>query len=227
MTEDILNINKGFIKRDSDKIYSSLLSYIANNKEKIAFQKHPLGFKYFKLGKISNKEEFRLHFWIGTNENQDDDLQIHDHSFNFESFVVYGNLRNIKFNSKTDLTSNGYIYDVKFRNEKSRLVLNSEKQFLETISSEVIETGGFYCIESDELHKSENLNNLTVSLLKITKPKNKIARVFSPKELNGLPSFERTLILDNENIELLKKLTEKIIEGKSTVANNGNRCTTP
>lgn len=219
MTEDILNINKGFIKRDSDKIYSSLLSYIANNKEKIAFQKHPLGFKYFKLGKISNKEEFRLHFWIGTNENQDDDLQIHDHSFNFESFIVYGNLKNTKFNSKTDLTSNGYIYDVKFRNEKSRLALNLEKQSLETLSSEIIETGGFYSIESDELHKSENLNNLTVSLLKITKPKNKIARVFSPKELNGLPSFERTLILDKENLELLNKLTEKIKEGKSTVAN--------
>ncbi|MBI6118359.1 hypothetical protein [Salegentibacter maritimus] len=90
---------------------------------------------------------------------------------------------------------------------------------MEIIKSEVIETGGFYSIESDELHKSENLNKLSVSLLKITKPKNKIARVFSPKELNGLPSFERTLILEKENSELLDKLTEKIKKGKSTVAN--------
>lgn len=219
MDKDVLNINSGFITRDSEKIYSSLLSYITNNKGKIIFQKHPLGFKYFKLGKISNTEEFRLHFWIDTNENQDDDLQIHDHSFNFESFVVYGILKNTKFKSKKNITSNGYIYNVKFRNEKSILVLNSEKQSLEIIKSEVIETGGFYSIESDELHKSENLNKLSVSLLKITKPKNKIARVFSPKELNGLPSFERTIIWEEENSGLLDILTEKIREGKSTVAN--------
>lgn len=225
MKKDILNINYGFINRDSEKIYSSLLSFINNNKGKIVFQRHPLGFKYFKLGRISNTEEFRLHFWIGTNENQDDDLQIHDHSFNFESFVVYGSLKNTKFNSKKDITSNGYLYNVKFRDEESRLVLNSEKQALETIKSEVIETGEFYNIESDELHKSENVNKLSISLLKITKPKNKIARVFSPKELNGLSSFERTLVPEEENSELLNKLTQKIKEGKSTVANNGNRCT--
>ncbi|MBI6116726.1 hypothetical protein [Salegentibacter maritimus] len=123
MDKDVLNINRGFITRDSEKIYSSLLSYIINNIRKIVFQKHPLGFKYFKLGKISNTEEFRLHFWIDTNENQDNELQIHDHSFNFESFVVYGILKNTKFKSKKDISSNGYIYNVKFRNEKSRLVL--------------------------------------------------------------------------------------------------------
>ncbi len=214
MDEDILNINAGFINRDSEKIYSSLLSYISNNKKKIRFQKHPLGFKYCKLGKISRTEELRLHFWIGTHENQDDDLQIHDHSFNFESFVVFGSIKNTKFKSTYNLTSKGYIYNVKFRNEKSRLVLNSKEQLLETICSEIINTGEFYSLESEELHKSENFDNLTISLLKIIKPKNKIARVFSQKELNGLPTFERTLILDKENSELLIKLTEKIKAGK-------------
>jgi hypothetical protein len=217
MDEDILNINIGFIERDKEKIYSSLLSYVCNNKKEIRFQRHPLGFKYFKLGKISSTEELRLHFWVGTHENQDDDLQIHDHSFNFVSFVVFGCIKNTKFHSKYDLSSKGYIYDVKFRNEKSRLVMNSKKQLLETISSETIATGEFYSIESDELHKSENLNKLTISLLKITKPKNKIARVFSPKELNVLPTFKRALILDEENSKLLNKLTKKINDGKYCV----------
>jgi len=214
MNRDILNINNGFITRNNQEIYSSLLLYIKNNKEKIKFQKHPLGFKYFKLGKISETEEFRLHFWISTNENQDDDLQIHDHSFNFESFVVYGSLKNTIFISKNDDNSNGYLYDVIFRNEKSRLVLNSNNQLLKILNFEVIKTGEFYYQKSDELHESQNINDLTISLLKIIKPENKVARVFSPKVLSELPSFERNFVADIENLELLNQLIDKIKMGK-------------
>ena len=222
MNRDIQNINSGFIERDNKKVYSSLLSYINHNKEKIRFQKHPLGFKYFKLGKISNNQEFRLHFWTNTNENQDDDLQIHDHSFHFESFVVYGGIRNTIFITRDNDNSNGFIYDVRFRNEKSRLVLNSKNQLLETLSFELIETGEFYKINSTDLHKSENLKDLTISLLKIIKPKNKVARVFSPKELNRLSSFERSFVSENDNLDLINLLINKIKSGKSTVANNGS-----
>src|SRR5690606_2033249 len=183
-------------------------------KEKTKFQKHPLGFKYFKLGKISETEEFRLHLWISTNEYQDDDLQIHDHSFNFESFVVYGSLKNTIFISKNDDNSNGYLYDVIFRNEKSRLVLNSNNQLLKILNFEVIKTGEFYYQKSDELHESQNINDLTISLLKIIKPENKVARVFSPKVLSELPSFERNFVADIENLELLNQLIDKIKMGK-------------
>lgn len=214
MDNDILNINNGFIKRDSQEIYSSLLSYLKNNKHKIRFQKHPLGFKYFKLGKISETEEFRLHFWIQTNENQDDSLQIHDHSFNFESFVAYGSLKNIKFISKNDDKSNGFIYNVKFRNEKSKLILNSSNQLLKKLNFQIIETGEFYYQKSDELHKSENIKDLTVSLLKIIKPENKVARVFSPNSLTELPIFERNFISEIENLELINKMIDKIKLGK-------------
>lgn len=219
MNTDIQNINNGFIKRDNKKIYSSLLSYINNNREKIRFQKHPLGFKYFKLDKIIDNQEFRLHFWINTNENQDDDLQIHDHSFHFESFVVYGSIKNTIFITRNNDNSNGFIYDVKFRNEKSRLILNSKNQLLEKLNFEIIETGNFYKIKSTELHKSECLKELTVSLLKIVKPKNKVARVYSSKELNRLSNFERSFVSEDENLNLLNLLINKIKSGKSTVAN--------
>jgi len=197
-----------------------LLSFLKSYKDKIRFQRHPLGFKYFKLGKISETEELRLHFWIETNENQDDDLQIHDHSFDFESFIVYGSLKNTTFISKDDDNSNGFIYDVKFRNEKSRLVLNSKNQLLKTLNCEVIETGNFYYLKSNELHKSENISELTVSLLKIIKLENKVAHVFSPKALIGLPIFERDFVSDVDNMELINQLIDKIKIGKGTVANS-------
>lgn len=217
MDKDIVDINNGFVERDNKKIYLSLLSYIQNNKQKIFFQKHPLGFKYFKLGKISDTEEFRLHFWIGTHDNQDNDLQIHDHSFDFESFVVYGSLKNTKFSSKKNKIQNGFIYDVKFRNEKSRLVLNSSEQGLEISSCEIIKTGNFYYLKSDEFHRSENINNLTISVLKIIKPVNKIAHVFSPKKLTELHSFDRSLISTSVNQNLIDQMIYVINLGKNTV----------
>src|SRR5665811_1295804 len=94
MELDLKNINDGFENSDANQIYSELKVYFENFRDKILFQKHPLGFKYFKLGSISSTEELRLHLWTKTNENHDDDLQIHDHSFNFKSFVIFGLLMN-------------------------------------------------------------------------------------------------------------------------------------
>jgi len=210
MFDEILNINNGFEKKDANEIYLSLLLFVENNKKKIRFQKHPLGFKYFKLGKISKTEELRLHFWVETNENQDDDLQIHDHSFNFESFVVYGSLKNNKFITKYDNNANGLIYNVRFRNGKSRLTLDSKNQLIELISSQIIKNGEFYCLNRNELHKSENLSESTISLLKIIKPENKVTQVYSPKILKEIPSFDRTFISDIENLILMKQLIKKI-----------------
>ena len=63
-------------------------------------------------------------------------------------------------------------------------------------------------MRSDEFHESINTKDLTITLLKIIKSGNKIARVFSPKKLRTLSSFERSTLPQEENI----KLTLKIIE---------------
>lgn len=200
------NINIGFKLKDGKKINENLNQYFAQNKSEISFQKHPLGFKYFKLGNLSNSEEFRLHFWVNTIDKHDNDLQIHDHSFDFESFVLNGSIVNNKYKIISSSNFNGYVYDVKFRNEKSKLILNQENCSIELKESVEINRGEFYKMHSNDFHESINSEDLTVTLLKITKSVNKVSRVFSPKKLNSLNSFERVVLTFEENKNLIDKI---------------------
>jgi hypothetical protein len=201
-------INIGFKTKDNRIVTENLNSYFVLKRKEILFQKHPLGFKYFKLGNISNFEEFRLHFWINTNEKHDDDLQIHNHSFDFESFVVSGSIINNKYEIIKSNNSEGYVYDVKFRNEKSKLILNTDNCYIQHSESVKINCGEFYSMISSEFHESINNEDLTITLLKITKSCDKTASVFSPKELASLSSYERTTLTVEENLKLIDKIIE-------------------
>ena len=149
-----------------------------------------------------------MHFWINTNEKHDVDLQIHDHSFDFESFVVSGSITNNKYEIISSSTSKGYVYDVKFRNEKSKLILNTDNCCIQHTESVRINCGGFYSMISSEFHESINNEDLTITLLKIIKSNDKTARVFSPKKLSSLSSFERTTLTFEENLKLIDKIIE-------------------
>lgn len=201
-------INLGFNSNNKRVVIDNLNSFFVLNRNTILFKKHPLGFKYFKLGDISNFVEFRLHFWINTNEKHDIDLQIHDHSFDFESFVVSGSITNNKYEIISSSTSKGYVYDVKFRNEKSKLILNTDNCRIQHTESVRINCGEFYSMISSEFHESINNEDLTITLLKIIKSNDKTARVYSPKKLSSLSSFERTTLTFEENLKLIDKIIE-------------------
>ena len=88
-----------------------------------------------------------------------------------------------------------------------------KKHKLENCSIELEESvqiniGEFYKLSSNDFHESINNEDLTITLLKITKADNKVSRVFSPKKLNFLNSFERVNLTFEEN----KKLIDKIIK---------------
>lgn len=199
-------INLGFNQCNSSIVYENLHTYLILNRESIVFQKHPLGFKYFKLGNISKEEEFRLHYWFSTKEKQDDDLQIHDHSFNFDSFVVNGSIINNKYEIINSNNPKGYIYDVRFKNDKSKLILNADNCNIRKIQTLIINRGGFYSMLSNEFHESINDEEQTVTLLKISKLENKTAKVYSPKKLGTLSCFERKALEAEENINLIDQI---------------------
>lgn len=200
------NINIGFKLKDGKKINENLNQFFVQNKSKISFQKHPLGFKYYKLGNISKYEEFRLHFWIDTIDKHDNDLQIHDHSFDFESYILNGSIVNNRYKIISSNNYNGYVYDVKFRNEKSKLILNQENCSILLEKSVKINCREFYKMQSNDFHESINNEDLTITLLKITKSGNKIARVYSPKKLISLDTYERVNLTLEENNKLIDKI---------------------
>ena len=55
---------------------------------------------------------------------------------------------------------------------------------------------------------------------KIIKPRNKVARVFSPKKLSKLSKFDREYLSEEENKKLINNVLHLIKLGESTVANN-------
>lgn len=206
MIQILKKINLGFNQLNSSMVYENLSSFLILNREKIAFQKHPLGFKYFKLGSISKEIEFRLHFWVNTNERQDVDLQIHDHSFDFDSFIVKGSITNNKYKIINSHNPKGYLYNVKFKNERSKLILKTNNCFIRNIQSIRVNQGEFYSMVNNEFHESINNEEQTVTLLRILKFESKTASVFSPKKLETVSNFERNSLAPEESLNLIDKI---------------------
>jgi hypothetical protein len=209
MQELIKKINYGFNNKDAKIIYTNLIEYFSLNNN-VNFQKHPLGFKFFNIGKLSLHEELRIHIWDNKDDNQDNDLQIHDHSFNFESLVISGKIQNIRYELQNNLNSNGYIYRVMFVDNKSCLELISNNVEIKINSTEIITEGNFYFVNNDEFHESINIENYSITLLKMIKPlifKSPI--VYSPKKIKEFMSFKRSYLSKEESKEISKLVIEK------------------
>jgi hypothetical protein len=210
MEELIKKIDYGFINKDAEIIYKSLIEYFILNANNIFFQKHPLGFKFLNIGKVSLYEELRIHIWDNKDDNQDNDLQIHDHSFNFESLVIFGKIKNIIYGLQNNSNSNGYIYKVKFVDNKSCLELISDNIEVKIKSSEIITEGNFYFVKNDEFHESINIENYSITLLKMIKPHIfKPPIVYSPKKIKEFMSFKRSYLSKMECNQISKIVIEK------------------
>ena len=214
MKEALEDINKGFEGKDSYLIYKSLIDLFRNNND-VYFQKHPLGFMFLNLGNISNHVEFRLHVWDSKFVPQDNELQIHNHSFDFESFVIKGKIKNTIYIIKEDIHSNGFLYEVKFVENKSILDIKGDKFCIEINSEKLIEEGCFYDLNKDDFHKSENMSDFSITILKMMKPQVFISPlIFSSKKIIELRAFSRSKLNEDKNYEILSqviKVCENVI----------------
>lgn len=202
------NINKGFERKDRYLINKSLLDLLKHNND-IYFQKHPLGFMFLNLGKISNQIEFRLHVWDSKFVPQDNELQIHNHSFDFESFVIKGRIKNTIYILKENIDSNGMLYQVKFVENKTILDLKGDKLCIEISSEELIDEGCFYDLNKDDFHKSDNMIDFSITLLKMIKPQVfNSPLIFSTKRINEFRAFSRSKLNKDKNFEILRQVID-------------------
>jgi hypothetical protein len=202
------NINKGFERKDRYLINKSLLDLLKHNND-IYFQKHPLGFMFLNLGKIANQIEFRLHVWDSKFVPQDNELQIHNHSFDFESFVIKGRIKNTIYILKENIDSNGMLYQVKFVENKTILDLKGDKLCIEISSEELIDEGCFYDLNKDDFHKSDNMIDFSITLLKMIKPQVfNSPLIFSTKRINEFRAFSRSKLNKDKNFEILRQVID-------------------
>lgn len=219
MKHIINEIAECFEQKNSKLLYPSLIKLLKTNNEFI-FQKHPLGFKFLNLGSISESQDLRLHFWDSILDTpQDEDLQIHNHSFDFESVVLIGKIRNEIFQLTENEYSNSRLYEVKFVDNKSFLEKQKGNFEINIKTSEEIDEGNFYFLNRNEFHQSNVILNNAITLIKMIKPTVfKSPMLFTRKSVKEHLTFSRSKVFSQNSsdtiIRIINLCQEKLIHNK-------------
>jgi quercetin dioxygenase-like cupin family protein len=203
----IEEIGASFDSKDSKSIYSCLIKLFEVN-QNLIFQKHPLGFKFCNIGQISNNQDLRIHIWDNDlNITQDEELQIHNHSFDFESFIVSGRIKNTVFKLKNGINLNGHLYEVKFVDNKSFLEEQAGSFDIEITLDEEFNEGSFYFLNRNEFHQSKCTTNFSITLIRMIKPSVfKSPMLYSTKSVKQHLTYSRSPISSQENREIINQI---------------------
>jgi hypothetical protein len=143
------------------------LKEILSIREKLAkpFKKHPLGFYVCTLIE-EGVQKIRLHYWVTSDskEIQSLDLMIHDHIFNFKSWVFSGAIENIEYQQ----SNVGLKYNLfsTYYNENSSILRREAQSLLVTEKNvRIISKGDSYEMSAGVLHKTRALEDMTFTIL--------------------------------------------------------------
>jgi len=196
-------IKQGYELKEGKLISESLTAYLQHHLNHITFRKHPLGFFYHNMVGSSEFEEYRLHFWSDYSVEQDEFLKIHDHSFDFTSYVLSGKLTNRTYALSQSDSFEGYVYEVIFRNNVSSLVISADRCGLELLQSKEFAKGDFYDMASAQFHNTISKKGSTVTIIRIDRSQSKVSRVFSPNKLQDTTTqYDRLLLSKKQNLTI-------------------------
>lgn len=120
---------------------------------RVPFRHHPLGFLSCRL-LTEGPRNLRLHFWPQSGgAQQHPNCQIHDHLFEFRSWVLAGTLENVEYG----LSPKGQkfaVYRTEYAGHQSSLVKTGEVRRLAELSRDTIATGASYCVRAGILHET-------------------------------------------------------------------------
>lgn len=135
---------------------SSLIDYC--KEVNLPFRWHPLGFIVCNILK-EGKRNVRLHIWpIAGGRRQESDCQIHNHIFDFSSWVLLGSVENIDYKE----SDNGHLfalYSTEYLGEKSILNKSSETIALTVERITQYHSGAVYAISSDQIHETRRVSD--------------------------------------------------------------------
>jgi hypothetical protein len=119
----------------------------------LPFRHHPLGFLICTM--FSDPPEHgRIHIWPALNASSEDVVcPIHDHVFEFTSWVLAGELQNIEYHVSATGRPHA-MYHAEYTGNRSVLVRTSSIVNLEESSRVVHPTGSVYSVASGQLHET-------------------------------------------------------------------------
>jgi len=164
------------------------------------FRLHPLGFLSCTL-LIEESRRVRLHYWpISGGREQSSTLQIHDHLFEFKSWVLQGTVQNreyIKCEGGIELAR----YETEYRGELSILRKTSERERLVVKKTETHNVGNCYSVAAGVLHETLRIgSSAALTILVATDIVKKAAIVYGPPEGEDRYEYVRSVV-DESKIE--------------------------
>lgn len=113
---------------------------------------HPLGFVSCIIKK-NEQVTLRVHYWPkGERRVKNPDWPIHNHSYFLSSYILLGNVRDIRF--KATEGSQYLAYSVKYCDGGSAINQTAEKFSVEPIVDELRKAGDSYEVDSSVFHQS-------------------------------------------------------------------------
>ena len=114
---------------------------------------HPLGFMYGRLFEFQNGDCLRIHVWSNSSKTQQPLMNIHNHYYTVNSYVLSGEVNNSKFEVyQEDEPTHAVFKGTYGKNDERVLTRTPIKYCLKLIEQEIIEAGELYIIEKDEIH---------------------------------------------------------------------------
>ena len=173
------------------------------------FKVHPLGFYSCTL-LHENNQKIRLHYWdaITNQEQQSSELMIHDHVFNFKSWVMFGSIENIEY-EVSDEGEKYYLYSTRYENESSILKITNDSLKIIHKKSNIYTQGMSYVMEANVLHKTRSLTDRAFTILYTQD-----TGFTSPRVLSNTNASETEIVFQRKDVneqELLKKLTTLLL----------------
>ena len=172
----------------------------------LPFRWHPLGFVVCKVT-CAGSLTARLHIWPPDGgKKQDSSHIIHDHIFNFTSWVLAGEIINTEYHINLD----GCLYaqyNVAYEEEVSMMIKTDSTCRLKIASQSRWNSGAAYKITSDRLHASYVCGDLSAVTVLLTRKTEKLnPRVFGSLEGADRYEFNRTDLTDEEVSSLFERI---------------------
>ena len=127
------------------------------------FRVHPLGF-YFFTQQADAELVQRIHVWVlPTDGLLTNDM--HAHSYDIESSVVLGKLRNELLEFSEDAGGSILEFSVSYRGQKSVLELTGRRGKIRTLGTFDTGPGNRYCLQAGQIHRALAKNMPCVTIL--------------------------------------------------------------
>jgi hypothetical protein len=132
-----------------------LASIIRSCKASLTPVWHPLGFIHVELAQSEIKDCFRMHVWSSDHRDaREQGDKIHDHLFHVKSRVVFGSIKNIRYQFIPNAQGNHREVRVNYAPHGSSLLDSNLYGDLEEIGCDVLRAPTEYIVAKFELHET-------------------------------------------------------------------------